>query len=121
MESLAPKPRICCLDPDTQVVSVERLCRPDLIGKPLVVGALPGTRGVVTAASYEAGAFGVRAGMPIAEAYRLPPRAVYLSGRHGEYGKYAQPVREILECPTSRVGDLTPPASRTLPTTFTRA
>ena len=89
--------RICCLDLDTFFVSVERLHRPDLIGKPVVVGALPGSRGVVTAASYEVRAFGVHSGMPIAEAYRLAPNAIYLSGRHGEYGEYARKVKTILE------------------------
>ncbi len=93
----APKSRICCLDLDTFFVSVERLFRPELIGKPVVVGALPGSRGVVTAASYEARAFGVRSGMPIAEACRLAPKAIYLSGRHGEYGEYARRVKGILE------------------------
>jgi len=63
----------------------------------VVVGALPGSRGVVTAASYELRALGVRSGMPIAEAYRLAPNAVYLSGRHGEYSKYAGQVKVILE------------------------
>ena len=93
----APKARICCLDLDTFFVSVERLFRPDLVGKPVVVGALPGSRGVVTAASYEVRALGVRSGMPIAAAYRLAPDAVYLSGRHGEYSKYAGQVKAILE------------------------
>ncbi|HCL28316.1 MAG TPA: hypothetical protein DIC52_07765 [Candidatus Latescibacteria bacterium] len=41
----AAKARICCLDLDTFFVSVERLFRPDLIGKPVVVGALPGPGG----------------------------------------------------------------------------
>ena len=93
----ARESRICCLDLDTFFVSVERLFRPDLIGKPVVVGALPGSRGVVTAASYEVRALGVRSGMPIAEACRLAPKAIYLSGRHGEYGEYARRVKEILE------------------------
>jgi DNA polymerase-4 len=53
-------PRICCLDLDTFFVSVERLLDPTLIGKPVVVGAAPGHRGVVTACSYEVRAFGVR-------------------------------------------------------------
>jgi DNA polymerase-4 len=89
--------RICCLDLDTFFVSVERLNRPELNGKPVVVGALPGNRGVVTAASYEARAFGVRSGMPISEAYRQAPHAIYLPGRHDEYGKYAAQVKAILE------------------------
>jgi DNA polymerase-4 len=77
MTSTRPKARICCLDLDTFFVSVERLYRPELIGKPVVVGALPGNRGVVTAASYEVREFGVHSGMPIAEAYRLAPSAIY--------------------------------------------
>ena len=96
MES-PPKARICCLDLDTFFVSVERLFRPDLIGKPVVVGALPGSRGVVTAASYQVREFGVRSGMPIADAYRLAPNAIYVSGRHRDYGEHARKVKEILE------------------------
>ena len=92
-----PKARICCLDLDTFFVSVERLFRPDLIGKPVVIGARPGTRGVVTAASYEVRASGVRSGMPVADAYRLAPQAIYLPGRHGEYSKYARRVKAVLE------------------------
>ena len=97
MEPIQRQARICCLDLDTFFVSVERLHRPELIGKPVVVGALPGNRGVVTAASYEVREFGVRSGMPIAEAYRRAPRAIYVPGRHGEYGKYAAQVKAILE------------------------
>lgn len=97
MTSTRPKARICCLDLDTFFVSVERLYRPALIGKPVVIGALPGHRGVVTAASYEVREFGVRSGMPVAEAYRLAPSAIYLPGRHGVYSKYAADVKTILE------------------------
>jgi DNA polymerase-4 len=97
MTSPRPKARICCLDLDTFFVSVERLYRPELIGKPVVIGALPGNRGVVTAASYEVREFGVHSGMPIAEAYRRAPRAIYLPGRHGQYTKYAAKVKAILE------------------------
>ena len=100
--------RICCLDLDTFFVSVERLMRPELIGKPVVVGALPGNRGVVSAASYEVRKFGVRSGMPIAEAYRLAPHAIYVPGRHGAYGKYATRVKRILErfAPTVRTASV---------------
>jgi DNA polymerase-4 len=90
-------PRICCLDLDTFFVSVERLFRPELIGQPVVVGALPGSRGVVTAASYEVRAYGVRSGMSVAEAVRLAPMAVYVPGRSGVYGEYAARVKAILE------------------------
>jgi DNA polymerase-4 len=97
MEPSRPLARICCLDLDTFFVSVERLHRPDLIGQPVVVGALPGNRGVVTAASYEVREFGVRSGMPIADAYRRAPHAIYLPGRHSDYGKYAAKVKTVLE------------------------
>lgn len=89
--------RICCLDLDTFFVSVERLLDPSLVGKPVVVGAAPGSRGVVTAASYEVRALGVRAGMSAAEARRLAPDAVFVPTRHGAYGGYAKSVRAILE------------------------
>ena len=88
--------RLCCLDLDTFFVSVERLLDPSLVGKPVVVGAV-GTRGVVTACSYEVRRAGVRSGMPISEARRLAPRAIYLAPRHDTYTPYAKQVRGILE------------------------
>src|SRR5215207_4425158 len=90
-------PRLCCLDLDTFFVSVERVLDPSLKGKPVVVGALPGQRGVVTSSSYEARALGVRSGMSLTEAYRLAPRAVYLPTRHRLYGDYSGRVRKIAE------------------------
>ncbi len=89
--------RICCVDLDTFFVSVERLLEPMLRGKPVVVGATPGMRGVVTCASYEVRALGVRSGMAIAEAVRLAPGAIYLPTRHGVYSTYAGQVRAVLE------------------------
>lgn len=97
MDPSVSNARICCLDLDTFFVSVERLKRPELMGQPVVVGALPGKRGVVTAASYEVRKFGVRSGMPISQAYRLAPNAIYLPGHHGEYGKHSAQVKVILE------------------------
>ncbi|MEZ4221241.1 MAG: DNA polymerase IV [Polyangiaceae bacterium] len=87
--------RICCLDLDTFFVSVERLFDPTLVGKPVVVGGRPRSRGVVTAASYEVREFGVRSGMSLTQAWELAPHAVYLPTRHGEYSKYSQRVRAI--------------------------
>jgi DNA polymerase-4 len=101
-------PRICCLDLDTFFVSVERLLDPSLLGKPVVVGGLPGQRGVVTAASYEVRAFGVRSGMSLTKAVELAPDAVYLPTRHGVYGDYAARVRRIAEgyTPVSQVASI---------------
>ena len=68
-----PAPRICCLDLDTFFVSVERLLDPTLEGKPVVVGGKPGSRGVVTAASYEVRRLGVKSGMSLIEASKRAP------------------------------------------------
>jgi DNA polymerase-4 len=89
------QPRICCLDLDTFFVSVERVLDPTLEGKPVVVGGQPGTRGVVTAASYEVRRLGVKSGMSLIEAGKLAPNAIYLSTRGDTYGTYAERVRDI--------------------------
>jgi DNA polymerase-4 len=101
-------PRICCLDLDTFFVSVERLLDPRLMGKPVVVGGAPGQRGVVTSASYEVRALGVRSGMSLTHAFELAPAAIYLPTRHGVYGDYAVRVREIAEgyTPLSQVASI---------------
>jgi len=88
-------PRICCLDLDTFFVSVERLLDPTLEGKPVVVGGEPGSRGVVTAASYEVRRLGVKSGMSLIEAGKRAPNAIYLPTRHEIYGTYAERVREV--------------------------
>jgi DNA polymerase-4 len=101
-------PRICCLDLDTFFVSVERLLDPRLIGRPVVVGGLPGQRGVVTAASYEVRAHGVHSGMSLTRAAELAPQAVFLPTRHGVYSAYAERVRQIAQrfTPISQVASI---------------
>jgi DNA polymerase-4 len=101
-------PRICCLDLDTFFVSVERLLDPTLEGKPVVVGGRPGTRGVVTAASYEVRRLGVKSGMSLVEAGKRAPDAIYLPTRHEVYGTYAERVRELARrfAPVVRVASI---------------
>lgn len=89
--------RICCLDLDTFFVSVERVLDPSLRGRAVVVGGHKGGRGVVTSASYEARAFGVRSGMSIRDASWLAPRAVFLPGHHERYAHYSSAARAIVE------------------------
>jgi DNA polymerase IV len=68
------------LDLDEFIAAVERLRRPELEGKPIVVGGDgdPSKRGVVSTASYEARVFGIRSAMPLRTAYRRNPDAVFL-------------------------------------------
>lgn len=73
------------IDLDAFFVSAEQALAPELYGKPVVVGGRPDRRGVVASASYEARAFGIRAGMPLAEAYRFCPQAVFLQGSFSLY------------------------------------
>ncbi len=91
-------PRICCLDLDTFFVSVERLLDPSLNGRPVIVGGHRNGRGVVTSASYEARAMGVRSGMSVREASeKASADAVFLPGHHDLYMEYSRKAREIVE------------------------
>jgi DNA polymerase-4 len=84
------------VDMDAFFVSVELLERPELRGKPVVVGGRPDQRGVVTAASYEARKFGVHSAMPLRTAGKLCPHAVFLDGHHEKYGDWSDRVATIL-------------------------
>jgi DNA polymerase IV len=84
------------VDMDAFFVSVELLERPELRGKPVVVGGRPDERGVVSAASYEARKFGIHSAMPLRTAARLCPHAVFLDGHHEKYGEWSDRVATIL-------------------------
>src|SRR5438045_1187338 len=84
------------VDMDAFFVSVELLERPELRGKPVIVGGQPNQRGVVTAASYEARKFGVHSAMPLRTAGRLCPHGVYLDGDHEKYTEWSGRVARIL-------------------------
>jgi DNA polymerase-4 len=84
------------VDMDAFFVSVELLERPELRGKPVVVGGRPDQRGVVSAASYEAREFGIHSAMPLRTAGRLCPHAVFLDGHHQKYSEWSDRVASIL-------------------------
>ncbi len=90
------KRTIVHLDLDAFFVSVERLLDSRLNGRAILVGGT-GDRGVVSAASYEARAFGAHSGMPMRMARRLCPEAIVIRGNGSTYSKHSKIVTEILK------------------------
>jgi DNA polymerase-4 len=90
---------------DAFYASVEQRDRPELRGRPVIVGGV-GNRGVVSAASYEARRYGVRSAMPTATARRLCPQGIFLPVRMPHYATVARQIREILLAVTPLVEPL---------------
>ncbi|MDI2098166.1 DNA polymerase IV [Ruicaihuangia caeni] len=93
------------VDMDAFFASVELLERPDLRGKPVIVGHAS-ARSVVTAATYEARRYGVNSAMPMAVALRRCPHAVVLEPHFDRYQHFSRQVRAIFEEFTPRVEPL---------------
>src|SRR5579863_1122168 len=84
------------VDMDAFYASVEERERPELVGKPLIVGGTPQGRGVVAAANYAVRKFGVHSAMPTSTALRLCPQAIVLRPRLDYYAAVSEEIREIL-------------------------
>ncbi len=100
-----PAAHILHVDMDAFYASVELLDRPELVGRPVIVGHGSG-RSVVTAATYEARKYGVNSAMPMAVALRRCPQAVVLQPHFDRYAHYSRKVMEILHSVTPRVEQL---------------
>jgi len=96
---MAEKRRIIIhLDMDHFYTAVEERERPEIRGKPVIVGADPKGgkgRGVVSTSNYLARASGVRSGMPISQAYRLCQDAVYLPPNFPLYIRVSNEIMQI--------------------------
>jgi DNA polymerase-4 len=84
------------VDMDAFFASVEQRDNPSLRGKPVIVGAMPGTRGVVSAVSYEARMFGVRSAMPVSRAQLLCPSGIFIEPHFEAYSEASRTVMDIL-------------------------
>ncbi len=76
--------------------SCEVLRDPSLAGKPVIVGEVGRKRRVVTSSSYEAREYGVKSGMPLSQAKRLCPNAVFVSPDWSFYGETSERVMALL-------------------------
>lgn len=93
------------VDMDAFYASVEIRDRPELAGRPVIVGGLSG-RSVVLSATYQARAFGVRSAMPMSRARRLCPQAVVIPPRRGSYSAVSREVMAIFSSVTPLVEPL---------------
>jgi DNA polymerase IV len=90
-----PIRKIIHVDMDAFYASVEQRERPELKGRPLVVGGSPDGRGVVAAASYEARRYGVRSAMSSHKALRLCPHLVFVRPNFSLYKQVSRQIRAI--------------------------
>jgi DNA polymerase-4 len=92
---MAKQRKIIHVDMDAFFASVEQRDQPEYLGKPLIVGGQPNSRGVVAACSYEARKFGIHSAMPCSRAYRLCPQAIFVPPRFEAYREVSSQIRAI--------------------------
>lgn len=101
-----PIRKIIHIDMDAFYASVEQRDNPSLRGKPVVVGGLPGSRGVVATCSYEARAYGIHSAMPASTAYKRCPHAIFIKPDMEKYRQVSKQVMEIFRSCTDLVEPL---------------
>ena len=83
------------IDMDAFFAAIEQHDRPELKGKPVVVGSPPDKRGVVSTCSYEARKYGIHSAMPSRTAYRLCPHAVFLPVDGRRYHEVSEQIMAV--------------------------
>jgi len=93
---------------DAFFAAVEQKRRPELIGKPVIIGGSgdPTKRGVASTASYEARKFGIHSAMPLKTAYKLCPHAVFLPVDMEAYSRESERIKNILRRFTPLIEDV---------------
>lgn len=99
--------KIIHIDMDAFFAVIEQRDHPEYRNKPIVVGGLPDSRGVVATCSYEARKFGIHSAMPSSKAYRLCPLAIFVKPRFEVYKDVSVGIRAVF----SEYTDLVEPLS----------
>lgn len=89
--------KIIHVDMDAFYAAIEQRDNPDLKGKPVIIGGKENTRGVVSTASYEARKYGIHSAMPLVEAYRRCPEAVFIKPDLQKYRRVSYSIMRIFE------------------------
>jgi len=89
--------KIIHIDMDAFFAAVEQRDDPELIGRPVVVGGQPDSRGVVATCSYEARKFGIHSAMPSSRAYQLCPQAVFVHPRFHAYKEASAAIHLVFQ------------------------
>ena len=103
MDVMKENRKIIHLDMDAFFAAIEERDNPKLRGKPVIVGAYPGDRGVVSTCNYIAREYGVHSAMSSAEAYRRCPHAVFVKSHFSKYIYASNQVRSIMSDYTDKI------------------
>lgn len=95
MAGSLPLRKIIHIDMDAFFAAIEQRDHPEYRDRPIVVGGLPDSRGVVATCSYEARVFGIHSAMPSSQAYRLCPHVIFVRPRFAVYRDVSAVIRQI--------------------------